>query len=1552
MTTPTVPVTVTLASSGGVPYAGVTVHARLDLNEVYQGFVISNEVTGVSNASGVAVLNCFPNAPTPVGLGTQGSSYRFWAQLPGGRRLDVTAQVPNAPCTLDAIANLASAPALDAAQAAILQAQAAAGSAGSSATAAAASAATATTQAGIATTKAGEAMTSAAGAAASAGTATTQAGIATAQAGIATTKAGEAAGSATTASTQAGIATTKAGEAAASASTASGAASTATTQAGNAATSAGNAAASATGASGSAAAATAQAGIASTAAATATTGAVAAAGAASTALAIVGSLANLNAAQAIMLGYANSAQASAQSAAASAASASVTQDLSAVTDAALHRSPNAIVAMQVYDTSKDSNGGAWVDQARHTSWYNEPLNGTWLGAFATELAARGDNLLTAPEDITAAGWAKTAVTVTANSTAAPSGLMTADTLQDTNAATSIVSQNGTVSNIAGIASASAVLLRGSHDWVQVHLLNTATTSGGRAWFNLNTGAVGTVSNVGVGTGTTASIVNLGGGYYQCNLSTVPNGTGSTVQFGHYSTTADAVFTRVLNGTRIHAWSKVTNGAMTPYVINADQAGQYYQLTTDGKFYALTATYGVVTEVFRGNKAKFPRLAALVLDQFSLTIYDLTEAGRPMWMRFVTGAATSPNLQLWRSGRLATSMAMVQGHLCIGINLGGGDGGAGGVIRVDFPTDTIARQSSLQDIGSAMSGVFTGGVAQRNSITLGFARPLTNITGAASTSVYAQVNGVAATVLPDAPVDTSTGLQVPTIALATVGGLAVIKHDGSVVTSTSTLAMSGVTLDPYVLMAHQGGNSSAVWRAYSPGALGAAFAITAIGSTPDFTGPGASNGVVGIAQWNRSMALRMSTGSGYYGTTLIRQNESTPAAGLAARITGIFNTGWMVGDIRRAWLADTTAAAVVQASLVTGDSSTFAGGTVGNWFVGQQATMSAATNQLAVTATSNNPYAILNIAVVPGQTYKLKMDYVGRTGTASGNLRVGSTAVLGSSDLLNVSPSVGVSNQVFYFTSTTAVAYIQMAASAAGVGDTYTIDNITVDAVVGDRSYKTAALALNGTLAKTAVAAAAQLVGYSGWANTNYLQEAYNADHDYGTGEWAAGTWLKAPDTLPFASMSYAGAAQTHASVTLQPNGGTAVDNGDGTYTATATGRLRFNFTLANLRQGAAYEVSVNVTAVTPGTGNVSVDWCDQLVANAIASTGVKTGRNARFVYDATLRFVDIETTSNAIVTVQAPTIRELNDFVAFERAAATGPALSLRMNGVGQLTGVAYDGTTTRTVTTPVPGGTGTSMYNNDDWHKARLVYKTDGSLSLVVDGATVATTAGAALLTMNNATAVFTVGNNRALDSPWCGSLALMHVGATAPTAEQSAWCYEQEKQMFRDSAQVCLADSFAMLDATYDDLTNRWTVNSTANDSTFEGLVRTSTTVPIAGAFAKVRRGSGVKLTARTTTSPGVDVSMPAQGLREELVNRAEAAARLARLEEVLDFDAIAAQVDFPLPVGWTAKEVISAGASKREGATKDFTRLYDGFKETIRFGVAPGAATWVQTKMRRMP
>ena len=360
-----------------------------------------------------------------------------------------------------------------------------------------------------------------------------------------------------------------------------------------------------------------------------------------------------------------------------------------------------------------------------------------------------------------------------------------------------------------------------------------------------------------------------------------------------------------------------------------------------------------------------------------------------------------------------------------------------------------------------------------------------------------------------------------------------------------------------------------------------------------------------------------------------------------------------------------------------------------------------------------------------------------------------------------------------------------------------------------------------------------------------------------------------------------------------------------------------------------------------------------------------------------------------------------------DRSAATGASFALGLDGIGKLIATAYDGTTTRTVTT-------STAYNNATFVNARAIYKTDGSLAITVNGVQIAISYANPLLTLNNSNAVLTIGNSYALDAPFPGSIAQLKFSATAPTQEQSTFMYEQEKQMFRDGAQSLLPDSGAVVDLAYDDVTDKWIAASAANESSWVGLVRTGVTAVPAGSNIKVQATSGVKLNARSTTNPGVDVTLPAYNLKEEIVKRGEAAAKLSRITSSFDYvggftattvvgntaitavlglvypatvnlrgcvvtgagipasttivDIVGTTIylsakataagtlvqisltDFPLPVGYEAKSVITAGAIKVEGSTKDFTRLFDGFKETIRFGTAPGYTAAVQIQAIR--
>lgn len=199
------------------------------------------------------------------------------------------------------------------------------------------------------------------------------------------------------------------------------------------------------------------------------------------------------------------------------------------------------------------------------------------------------NLLTYSEQFDNAAWTKTDTTVSANNVVAPDGTNTADTLTEGSAGTGQVGATGTVS-IAGTTTAYSIYLRRVNtDFVRVQVLNGA--NGFRAWFNLNSGSVGTSGAVGTGTLINASILSAGNGWYRCILvGSIPAVTAYSV----FTNTAPADNSSVrVSGGSYAAW-----GAQLEPVTYQTTAGAY-NATTVSAYYGPRFDYDPVTLQPRG-----------------------------------------------------------------------------------------------------------------------------------------------------------------------------------------------------------------------------------------------------------------------------------------------------------------------------------------------------------------------------------------------------------------------------------------------------------------------------------------------------------------------------------------------------------------------------------------------------------------------------------------------------------------------------------------------------------------------------------------------------------------------------------------------------------------------------------------------------------------------------------------------------------------------------------------------------------------------------------------
>jgi hypothetical protein len=152
------------------------------------------------------------------------------------------------------------------------------------------------------------------------------------------------------------------------------------------------------------------------------------------------------------------------------------------------------------------------------------------------------NLLTNSEAFDNAVWLKTASTVVANTTAAPDGSMTADLLYPNTTGNNRGCYQSAPSSVVTTAVAKAFSIYAKAAGLSHVYLQDANAGAQRTWFNVATGTVGTTA-----ADHTASIVDVGNGWYRCIVSTsIAWGAGAVV--GWQTANADNSIVSTANGT--------------------------------------------------------------------------------------------------------------------------------------------------------------------------------------------------------------------------------------------------------------------------------------------------------------------------------------------------------------------------------------------------------------------------------------------------------------------------------------------------------------------------------------------------------------------------------------------------------------------------------------------------------------------------------------------------------------------------------------------------------------------------------------------------------------------------------------------------------------------------------------------------------------------------------------------------------------------------------------------------------------------------------------------
>ena len=508
---------------------------------------------------------------------------------------------------------------------------------------------------------------------------------------------------------------------------------------------------------------------------------------------------------------------------------------------------------------------------------------------------------------------------------------------------------------------------------------------------------------------------------------------------------------------------------------------------------------------RGSRKEFPAVAVIVAETNKVTIYDGDDPDLPMWMVFTNAGQVVLNWATSSAGCLVSAIYSSNGILSIAKSVSG-------CLLFNFIKDDIKLAYSSNPYSLTTGRLITD---RNNSNSSGW-----TATGDGYIIVNALVNDVAMTVLPNAPIDDSTGLPVPTIAVATDGGVSVIKDDGNVFDGfTSITSIVGLVrfdgnkviyaadndteykwiyqfdipssdntgnsylIDPNSIITNY--NHNADFSTYSAVPLHYTGSIDQLNYTNDIAISNSNEIFVGAG---RQLAKVQFTGSDYNSRT-----------SLFSSITSTYNTGWQTWNIKGAFLSDTDATNVTGSDLI--DNGDFGTGDFTNWSTSGTTTPTISSGGALLTTGAAADGAIWQSTSGEATSGKWVITWT-VTSNSGGffGLFLNNNGANGSGGSL-VKDSITTSGSYYYEGNITAVEF-RHRYSGSGI-----IDNITLRRVEDDRSVNNNRLDVYGTITKTPVATGAELVGYSGWSSSNYLQQPYNGFLNVGTGDYCFMGWI-------------------------------------------------------------------------------------------------------------------------------------------------------------------------------------------------------------------------------------------------------------------------------------------------------------------------------------------------------------------------------------------------------------------------------------------------------------
>jgi len=478
---------------------------------------------------------------------------------------------------------------------------------------------------------------------------------------------------------------------------------------------------------------------------------------------------------------------------------------------------------------------------------------------------------------------------------------------------------------------------------------------------------------------------------------------------------------------------------------------------------------------RGSRKEFPAVAVIAITNQLLTIYDADDPDLSMWMVFDCNAKDMLGGAHASGGSWLSGVTALNGEIFIS--------SVSGYAPYLFAINLINEKGRMWDHGDLGLVTYNGNILARND---GLGMRTTDTT---HTLIHLYCDDVAVTALPNAPIDASTGLPSPTIAVATNAGVSIVPDNGKkpwdigyanyeltkhiIFTSKNHLIYSQSNnatqriVKSYHVLPHsdlqnaQGG--------YQRGAETVAY------------------GDLGIS-WDIPIGVSTQAVSGLaenaIGTSekLILTDETLPATDIDKQlmvnfITSDYQTGWQLGDIDVATLSDTDTTNLVFSELVTnGDGSSTTGWTAHN------ATLSIVSSRLRVADNGLYTKAYQGVTTVVGKCYVVTADVGALTG-GSAVLTAGHSNPAVDNWYTHNADRTTVGSLSLSFIATATTTYIGVGTESTYSGD---FDNISCVLAEKDRSVRGKGLKPFGTVTKTAIGTGNDLVAYSGWSTSNYL----------------------------------------------------------------------------------------------------------------------------------------------------------------------------------------------------------------------------------------------------------------------------------------------------------------------------------------------------------------------------------------------------------------------------------------------------------------------------------